>query len=47
MTKEESNWTEYFSGPEEQNVIANEAQIPVFCINPVDNMQILGSAMFQ
>jgi nucleotide-binding universal stress UspA family protein len=47
MTKEESNWTEYFSGPEEQNVIANQAQIPVFCINPVDNMQILGSAMFQ
>jgi nucleotide-binding universal stress UspA family protein len=47
MTKEESNWTEYFSGPEEQNVIANPAQIPVFCINPVDNMQILGSAMFQ
>lgn len=47
MTKEESNWTEYFSGPDEQDVIANAAQIPVFCINPVDNMKILGSAMFQ
>jgi nucleotide-binding universal stress UspA family protein len=47
MTHEESSWTEYFSGPDEQNVIANPAMIPVFCINPIDNMQILGAAMFQ
>ena len=47
MTTEEKEWTDYFSGPNEQDIIANPAQIPVFCVNPVDNMQILGAAMFQ
>jgi hypothetical protein len=47
MTTEEKDWLDYISGPNEQNIIANPAQIPVFCLNPVDNMQILGAAMFQ
>ncbi len=47
MTEEETKFSEYFTAPDEQNVIANPAQIPVFCINPVDNMQISSAAMFQ
>lgn len=47
MTEEETKFSEYFSAPDEQNVIANPAQIPVFCLNPLDNMQISRAAMFQ
>jgi len=47
MTSEDKDWSDYFSGPNEQDIIANPAQIPVFCLNPVDNMQIVSAAMFQ
>jgi nucleotide-binding universal stress UspA family protein len=47
MTDEDREFTEYFTGTHEQDIIANEKKIPVMVMNPVDNMQILGAAMFQ
>jgi nucleotide-binding universal stress UspA family protein len=47
MTSQEKDLGDYIVGPYEQNVIANDAQIPVMTLNPVDNMQILGGIIFQ
>jgi len=47
MTSQEKDFGDYIVGPYEQNVIANDAQIPVMTLNPVDNMQILGGIVFQ
>ncbi len=47
MTDEERDFSEIFTGSHEQDIIANEKKIPVMVMNPVDNMQILGAAMFQ
>jgi nucleotide-binding universal stress UspA family protein len=47
MTDEEREFSEIFTGSHEQEIIANERKLPVMVMNPVDNMQILGAAMFQ
>jgi nucleotide-binding universal stress UspA family protein len=47
MTSQEKDFGDYIVGPYEQNVIANDAQIPVMTLNPVDNMKILGGIIFQ
>lgn len=47
MTEEEREFSEYFQASREQNIIANDAGIPVLSLNAVDNMQIVGAAMFQ
>jgi nucleotide-binding universal stress UspA family protein len=47
MTSLEKDLGDYIVGPYEQNVIANDAQIPVMTLNPVDNMKILGGIIFQ
>lgn len=47
MTDEEREISEFFLGSREQQIVVNEAKIPVMCINPVDNMNIMRSAMFQ
>lgn len=47
MTSQEKDLGDYIVGPYEQNVIANDAQIPVMTLNPVDNMMILGGIIFQ
>ena len=47
MTDEERELAEFFTGTHEQEIIANEMKLPVMVMNPVDNMLILGAAMFQ
>ena len=38
---------DFILGPDEQKIIANEAQIPVMTINEVDHMRLKTAAMFQ
>jgi len=47
MSEEEISLAEYFTGSDEQEVLANSAQIPVFCINTFQSSRIALSAMFQ
>jgi hypothetical protein len=47
MSEEEISLAEYFTGSDEQEVIANSAQIPVFCINTFQSSRIARPAMFQ
>jgi nucleotide-binding universal stress UspA family protein len=47
MTNQEKDFGDFIIGPYEQNVIANDSQIPVMTLNPVDNMRIIGGFMFQ
>ncbi|MFN5319264.1 MAG: universal stress protein [Bacteroidia bacterium] len=47
VSQEEFTLSEFFIGPDEQDVIANEAQIPVFCINAFESSKITGQAMFR
>lgn len=47
MSEEEISLTEYFTGSDEQEVLANQAQIPVFCINTFQSSRIARPAMFQ
>jgi nucleotide-binding universal stress UspA family protein len=47
MSEEEISMVEYFTGSEEQGILANSAQIPVFCINTFQNSRVARPAMFQ
>jgi len=38
--------TEFIAGPDEQQIITNETQIPVLCVNPVNVMINKGSILF-
>jgi hypothetical protein len=46
MTNQEKELAHYIIGPYEQNVIANDAQIPVMTLNPVDNMTANSGHLF-
>jgi nucleotide-binding universal stress UspA family protein len=46
MTNQEKEFAHYIIGPYEQNVIANDAQIPVMTLNPVDNMTANSGHLF-
>ncbi len=46
MTNQGKSLSEYIIGAYEQNVIANEAQIPVMTLNPVDNMNAVNGHLF-
>ena len=47
MTNLERDLGDYIIGPYEQTVIANDAQVPVMTLHPVDNMLIQGGILFQ
>jgi nucleotide-binding universal stress UspA family protein len=47
MSEEEISIAEYFTGSEEQEILANASQIPVFCINTFQSSRIARPAMFQ
>lgn len=38
--------TEFIAGPDEQQIITNEAQVPVLCLNPVNVTVSSGSILF-
>jgi len=42
MTNQDRAMDVFVLGPYEQTVVANDAQIPVLTLNPVDNMKIVG-----
>lgn len=46
MTNQEKELTHYIIGPYEQKIIANDAQIPVMTLNPVDNMSANSGHLF-
>ncbi|HOY48015.1 MAG TPA: universal stress protein [Flavobacteriales bacterium] len=46
MTNQGKSLTDFIIGPYEQNVIANDAQIPVMTLNPVDNMNSVNGHLF-
>lgn len=46
MTNQEKELTHYIIGPYEQNVIANDAQIPVMTLNPVVNTHAVQGHLF-
>lgn len=46
MTNQSKDLSEYIIGPYEQNVIANDAQIPVMTLNPVDTMNAKNGHLF-
>ena len=46
MTNQEQGLSSYIIGPYEQNVIANDAQIPVMTLNPVDTMTAKNGHLF-
>jgi nucleotide-binding universal stress UspA family protein len=46
MTNQGKSLSEYIIGAYEQNVIANDAQIPVMTLNPVDNMTASNGHLF-
>lgn len=46
MSEEDHDFTEIFTGSHEQDIIANEAKIPVLVINPADHSLLTGSPMF-
>jgi len=47
MSEEETELSEIFTAPQEQEIITNQFKIPVLTLNPVDNMQVMRKAMFQ
>jgi nucleotide-binding universal stress UspA family protein len=47
MSEEETELSEIFTAPQEQEIITNSHKIPVLTLNPIDNMQIMRKAMFQ
>ena len=47
MAEEEISLAEYFTGSDEQEILANSSQIPVFCINTFQSSRIARPAMFQ
>ena len=46
MTEEDHDFLEIFTGSHEQEIIANEAKIPVMVLNPKETMQLNGLPMF-
>jgi nucleotide-binding universal stress UspA family protein len=46
MSEEEHEFSEIFTGSHEQEIIANEAKIPVLVINPADSTLLSGSPVF-
>lgn len=46
MTEEDHEFMEFFTGSHEQEIIANEAKIPVMVLNPKETMQLNGLPMF-
>jgi nucleotide-binding universal stress UspA family protein len=46
MTNQDQGLSSYIIGPYEQNVIANDAQIPVMTLNPVDTMNAKNGHLF-
>jgi nucleotide-binding universal stress UspA family protein len=46
MSEEDHEFSEFFTGSHEQEIIANEAKIPVMVVNPEDHSLLSGAPMF-